>query len=98
MRVIIFCLTVILTTALLAQESQMSLEDCIEYALKNNEQTKIARLEKEISEAEVRKTVGTGLPQIEVNTGLNYNFEPQKSLIDISTFDPSVPEGTEQEV
>lgn len=98
MRVIIFCLTVILTTALLAQENQMSLDDCIEYALKNNEQTKIAKLEKRISDAEVRKTIGTGLPQVEVTSGLNYNFEPQKSLIDISTFDPSVPAGTEQEV
>ncbi|SNT30209.1 Outer membrane protein TolC [Ekhidna lutea] len=82
-----------------AQESKsLSLEDCINYALENNEQLKIKQLEREIADAEVRKTVSMGLPQANVNGGLNYNFEPQKSLIDISTFDPSVPEGTEQEV
>lgn len=82
-----------------AQESQsLSLDDCIQYALENNEILKNRQLDKEIADAEVRKTVSMGLPQATVNGGLNYNFEPQKSLIDISTFDPSVPEGTEQEV
>lgn len=82
-----------------AQEKiSLSLEDCISYALENNEQLKIKQMDKEIADAEVRKTVSMGLPQANVNGGLNYNFEPQKSLIDISTFDPNVPAGTEQEV
>ncbi|MEQ9467244.1 MAG: TolC family protein [Ekhidna sp.] len=82
-----------------AQEKiSLSLDDCISYALENNEQLKIKQMDKEIADAEVRKTVSMGLPQANVNGGLNYNFEPQKSLIDISTFDPTVPAGTEQEV
>ncbi len=82
-----------------AQERvSLSLDDCISYALGNNEQLKIKQLDKEIADAEVRKTISLGLPQANVNGGLNYNYEPQKSLIDISTFDPSVPAGTEQEV
>lgn len=82
-----------------AQEVQsLTLEDCISYAIENNEQLKIKALDKEIADAEVRKTVAIGLPQANVDAGLNYNFEPQKSLIDISTFDPSVPAGTEQQV
>lgn len=76
----------------------MTLEECVKYALENSNQLRITSLEKEISDAEVRKTISRGLPQANINGGLNYNFEPQKSLIDISTFDPSVPVGTEQEV
>ncbi|WP_421765222.1 TolC family protein [Ekhidna sp.] len=76
----------------------LTLQDCINFALGNNEQLKIKQLDKEIADAEVRKTISMGLPQANVNAGLNYNFEPQRSLIDISTFDPSVPAGTEQEV
>lgn len=80
------------------QGAPMSLENCISYALENNEQVRIKRLDKDIADAEVRKTISLGLPQANVNTGLNYNFSPQKSLIDISTLDPTVPAGTEQEV
>ncbi|WP_420318670.1 TolC family protein [Ekhidna sp.] len=93
----LLCLTTSLST--IGQEKlSLTLDDCIIYALENNEQIKIKQLDKEIAEAEIRKTISLGLPQANVNGGLNYNFEPQKSLIDISTFDPSVPSGTEQEV
>lgn len=80
------------------QAVNLSLGECVTYALENNEQISIAQFEKEIADAEVRKTVSLGLPQANINSGLNYNFEPAKSLIDISTFDPTVPVGTEQEV
>lgn len=64
----------------------LTLEDCINHALENNEQVKIKQLDKEIAEAEVRKTISMGLPQANVNGGLNYNFEPQKSLLDPNSF------------
>ena len=70
-----------------AQEPiDLTLEDCIRYALENNEQLKIKQLDREIAEAEVRKTISMGLPQANVNGGLNYNFEPQKSLLDPNSF------------
>ncbi|WP_424961195.1 TolC family protein [Ekhidna sp.] len=70
-----------------AQEPiDLTLEDCISYALENNEQLKIKQLDREIAEAEVRKTISMGLPQANVNGGLNYNFEPQKSLLDPNSF------------
>jgi len=87
--------------AAFAQEiskTSYSLEECIEYALQNNTEIINAEYEKEIAESQVGQTVAQGLPQVNANATLNYNFEPQKSLIDISTFDPSVPEGTEQQV
>ncbi|MBV6644445.1 MAG: TolC family protein [Cyclobacteriaceae bacterium] len=77
---------------------RMSLEDCINYALGNNEQLEIAELEKDISDAVVGETRAQGLPQVDINTTLNHNYEVQKSLIDLSNFDPSVPEGTEGEI
>ena len=51
-----------------------------------------------ISKAVSKDYLAVGLPQINVDGGLKYNYEVQKSLIDISRFMPGVPEGTEQEV
>ncbi|MEP1033270.1 TolC family protein [Ekhidna sp.] len=85
----IFILIMIIGTSIgvHAQEKViLSLEDCINFALGNNEQLKIKQLDKEIAEAEVRKTISMGLPQANVNAGLNYNFEPQRSLLDPSSF------------
>lgn len=79
-------------------QSSFSLEQAIDYALINNYDLINAAYEKEIADTQIGETLSEGLPQINASAGLNYNFEPQKSLIDISTFDPSVPEGTEQQV
>lgn len=88
MRLILLLLMIIGTSVgVQAQErTSLSLEDCINYALGNNEQLKIKQLDKEIAEAEVRKTISMGLPQANVNGGLNYNFKPQRSLLDPSSF------------
>jgi outer membrane protein TolC len=79
---------------LMAQENAMSLQECIDFALANNERTKIANFDMALAESEIRETIGTGLPQIEVNAGVNYNYEVQQSLVDVSNFDPGVPAGT----
>lgn len=97
MRVLLLTLiTSLLLPDLIAQEGRsMTLDECIAYALENNESGKITSLEKAIAEAEVRKTIGTGLPQVEITSGLNYNYEIQQSIVDFSNFDPTVPPGTE---
>ncbi len=91
----------IITTSLLlesvAQTTEMSLDDCIKYALANNEQIKISEFEKSISDAKVRETTAAGLPQANINGGINYNFDPQSSLLDVSNFSDAPP-GTEGEV
>lgn len=82
----------------LAQEKlSLSLDDAIKYALENNEQLKIAQLETKRSDAVVGETRSMGLPQVNVNGSINYNYEIQKVLLDASNFDPNVPEGTEVE-
>jgi len=75
-----------------------TLQECIDYALTNNSEVVNAAYEKEIADTQIGETLSQGLPQINASANVNYNFEPQKSLIDISTFDPTIPEGTEQEV
>ncbi len=97
MKQILLSIIITASFSLRAQQS-MTLQECIDYALENNEQGTVTSLEKEIAAAEVRKTIGIGLPQIELNTGLNYNFEPQKSLVDISNFSPDAAPGTEEEI
>ena len=83
---------------LFSQQLNLTLEDCIELALKNNENLKNSILDENISKAVSKEYLSIGLPQIYVDGGLKYNYEVQKSLIDISRFMPGVPEGTEQEV
>ena len=78
--------------------TSLSLDECLQMALSNNENLKNSFLEENVSKMTSREYLSVGFPQIQFETGLKYNFEIQKSLIDISKFMPGVPEGTEQEV
>ncbi|MBL6445256.1 TolC family protein [Fulvivirga sp. 29W222] len=92
---------VLLTISAIAQEEgpkSLSLQECIDYALTNNQSVVNAAYEKEIAQTQVGETLSRGLPQVNVDAGINYNFEPQKSLLDASNFDPSAPEGQEIEL
>ena len=80
------------------QDAGMSLQDCIEYALTNNERLRITELGKEDAESQVGEVLAIGLPQVNIDGGLNYNYKVQRSIIDASNFDPNVPEGTETEI
>ncbi len=79
------------------EKLSLSLEDCINYTLENNEQIAISRLEMDIADAETKALLSVGLPQVNIKGKLNYNYEIQKSLLDVSNFS-SAPPGTEQEV
>ncbi len=83
---------------LFGQDTSLSLDECLQLALSNNENLKNSFLEENVSKMTSREYLSVGFPQIQFETGLKYNFEIQKSLIDISKFMPGVPEGTEQEV
>lgn len=71
----------------IAQQS-MTLEECINYGLENNEQLKNSRLDYDEAAANVRTIRAVGLPQINIGGGANYNFERQKSLLKADAFDP----------
>ena len=85
-------------TDLFSQDMELTLDQCIDLAIENNENLKNAKLEEKISKALSREYLSVGLPQINFDGGLKYNHDVPKSLIDISRFMPGVPEGTEQEV
>ena len=60
---------------------QMTLDDCINYALENNEKLKIAKLEKDISDRNVKEVLAMGLPQVNGQLGVVRNFEIQVTPI-----------------
>ena len=91
MRVTLLIALTFFSGLLSAQESnteklRLSLEESIKLALENNEQVQIAELEKGISKAQVGEIRSQGLPQVNISSAVNYNFEPQKSLLDPATF------------
>ena len=98
MKLVISSLFVFITFTSVSQEKILSLNDCIELAIENNENLKNSKLEERISKALSKEYLSIGFPQINFDGGLQYNHDVPKSLIDISRFMPGVPEGTEQEV
>ncbi len=67
---------------LLAQEVQgFDLDQCIEYAIENNPQLKIAELEVDISKASVGEYRSIGLPQINGDINFTHNLAIQTAFI-----------------
>ncbi len=54
---------------------KMNLQDCVDYALKNNVNVKNATLDEEIAAAKVREVRSIGLPQINGSAGIQHYFE-----------------------
>ena len=71
---------------------QFTMDDCISYALENNEDVKIAKLENEKDFAVMREILADGLPQIDVNVDLANNFNVPTSFIPAIFFDPNAGE------
>ncbi|MEC7851342.1 MAG: TolC family protein, partial [Bacteroidota bacterium] len=81
-----------------SQDRKLTLSECIDLAIENNENLKNSKLEEKISKSLSKEYLSIGFPQINLDGSLKYNHDVPKSLIDISRFMPGVPEGTEQEV
>ena len=69
-----------------------TMQQCIEYAIANNQNVKIAELETKVSKAKVGEYLSQGLPQVEANIAFNKNFKIRKTFIPANTFDPTAPE------
>tara|TARA_B100001027_G_scaffold32134_1_gene19397 strand:+ start:53 stop:1387 length:1335 start_codon:yes stop_codon:yes gene_type:complete len=98
MKRILLFLLILSSFSLKGQSQKLSLSECIDLAIKNNENLKNSILEEKISKALSNEYLSIGFPQINFDGGIKYNHEVPKSLLDISRFMPGVPEGTEQEV
>ena len=82
MKIILTYLLVLTGLATAAQEGRpMTLQECIDYALKNNELITNAALEKDIAETQVKEALSTGLPQVNGNVGFVKNIDIQTSFI-----------------
>lgn len=83
MRGILLILLIMITLprAEARQEARLSLEDCINYTLENNESLGIAKLENDIAETQIKETLARGLPQVNGNVGVTKNFSIQTSFI-----------------
>jgi outer membrane protein len=74
MRIInIFFVTLFFPTSTMAQESKMSLKQCIDTALANNIQTKQAGLQVEAAEINVKQAKANLLPNVNGNYGYGFN-------------------------
>lgn len=76
-----------------AQEARrMSLEDCMEYAMKHNYTVKNAQLDVLIQKAVNDQTVAIALPQVSGKAEFNNFIRPQSQFVDASSFnfDPTV--------
>ncbi|MGB3466713.1 MAG: TolC family protein [Cyclobacteriaceae bacterium] len=62
-------------------QTAYTLDECVEYALKNNEQLKINAFNKEIAKGTIGETRALGLPQINAVAGFQDNIEIQTSFI-----------------
>ena len=90
---IFFCSLILIHTppAFAQKKMKMTIEQCLEYALGNNESIQISELSIKDAEAKIRGIVALGLPQASIQGGLNYNYEVQTSLVDASNFDRTIP-------
>jgi outer membrane protein len=86
---------IIATTASQAQQPvKLSLEDCMAYALRNNNAVKNAHLDMLIQEAQVKQTTAAALPHINGKGDFTYSYIIPAQFIDGSMFSPGVPKGT----
>ena len=85
--IILLLLTIGLMTAhqvSMAQEAELirfSLQEAIDFAMDNNQSVKNARLEEEIADKQVGEILADGLPQVNANVDIGYNYEIRKSFI-----------------
>jgi outer membrane protein TolC len=70
-----------------------TLQECIDYAIDNNENVKIAELETDVSQAKVGEYLSRGLPQVDGTISFNKNFVIRKTFVPANMFDPTAPEG-----
>jgi len=74
-----------------AQEYSFTIDECMEYAMVNNQDVLNARLEVNKQEKFVKETLSQGLPQIEGFVDLSNNFEVPTSFIPAIFFDENAP-------
>lgn len=89
----ILSLLLIASAASAQQVTRLSLNDCMEYALKNNYQVKNAHIDALIMEEQTKQTTSAAYPHINGKADLLHFIKQQYSFFDASAFDPNAPKG-----
>ena len=85
-----------ISTTAIAQETAplpLSLQDCMDYAMKHNYTVKNAQLDVLIQKAQTGQTLSAALPHINGKADFTYYPVAQSSFIDAHALDPAVPAG-----
>lgn len=81
-----------------SETNSFNLEQCVQYALEHNENVLNKALDKEIAKTQVGEILSMGLPQVNIDGEVNYNYQIQRSITEVSAFDSTLPKGTEGEI
>lgn len=82
------CLWVGYITTTAQQTGAFTLQQCLDYALKEAVPVKNAVLDERIAKARVNETIGIGLPQVNGSVGLDHNQQLRRFF---AVYDPSSP-------
>jgi len=82
-----------------AQEPvEMTLDDAIKYALEHSIDMRIAQIDIADAEEQIVERRAIGIPQVNAGVDYQYFLKVPASVVDISNFDPTLPEGTFQKL
>jgi outer membrane protein TolC len=78
-----------------AQEPvEMTLQNAIDYALENSIDMRLAAIEIADAKEQIIERRSIGIPQVSAGAEYQYFLQIPASVVDLSNFDPSLPEGT----
>ncbi|MBS1584342.1 MAG: TolC family protein [Bacteroidetes bacterium] len=87
--------TVFMAVNASAQEAMpLSMQQAMDYAVKNNAAAKNARLDVKIQQAQVNQQISAAYPHFAGKAEFDYNIKPMQMLVDQHNFNPSAPAGT----
>ena len=90
-RIVTLMSLIVATSVAYAQDgaTSMSLQDCMDYAMKHSYTVKNAQLDVLIQKAQNDQTVSLALPNISGKADFNHFFPPQSQFIDPANLDPT---------
>lgn len=95
MKIHLFILFLLTLGTSFAQESaEMTLQDAIDYALDNSIDMRIAAIGIADAEEQIVERRSVGIPQVSAGVDYQYFLQVPASVVDLSNFDPTLPEGT----
>lgn len=78
-----------------AQDTQLlSLQECMDYAMKHNYTVKNAQIDVAIQHSQNNQTLSASYPHINGKASLTDFYVPQRTFVDASSFNPTIPSGT----